>query len=494
MTSTAEQLIEEFLTEYRSSGVYLRDRIARLAELMTAAEAISQSASSAFFTKLVEPLADSFQPSAVSLYNRALAQIIQVCRRDPRAADLDRELTDFGLTSEVDLFARAERLRRSYQSINVADSALSIKRIIILSRVTIGADIAVTSVVIDRMKREFPRAEIVLVGGAKVSELFRGDSRVHFKEINYKRSGTTIERLSAWTELLGGMRMLTAGLNRTEYLIVDPDSRLTQLGLFPIEPTVAKPAENRTDDDGAEPEADNYLFFPSREYGSDTSCSLGELTSRWLDEIFADSFTTYPRISLCETDINAGRNLVARIRQASKPVIAINLGVGGNAQKRANDDFEAELVTQLIRQGVCIILDKGSGEDESRRADAIVVRATQIELKGRRIRAIDFDEHRLNSGHLGDEQSEILIWNGRVGVLAALIGESDLYIGYDSAGQHIAAALGVRCIDVFAGFGSQRFVDRWRPDGRAETRIITVGTTRTADLVQQVLTLFNELL
>src|SRR5262249_30671915 len=131
---------------------------------------------------------------------------------------------------------------------------------------------------------------------------------------------------------------------------------------------------------------------------------------------------------------------------------------------------------------------------EERRAHAIAALATQFEIEGRRIRAVHFDEHKLNRGTDEDKQSEILVWNGRIGILAALIRESDLYIGYDSSGQHIAAALGVKCIDVFAGFSSQRFVDRWRPDGRAETRVITVDTAQTTDLVQQILADVNEML
>jgi len=493
MIDIAVQLVEEFLAANRESGVYLRDAIARIAELSISPDReLAEAASKVLFTKLVEPLADSFEPPSVSLYNRALAQVIQVCRKDPQAADLDRELSAFGLTNEQDLVARVEKIRTSYQSIKFDDSKLNIKRVIVLSRVTIGADIAVTSVVIERMKREFPVAEIVLVGGAKAIELFRGDSRVRFEQISYSRSGTTIERLSAWIELLSCVRRLIVGLNRGEYLIVDPDSRLTQLGLLAVDDAnVAREKNGRTE---GRCSVETYLFFPSREYGNDTSCSLGELTSLWLDEVFSTSSRTHPSVSLSSGDIQVGRNLVSRIRRASRPVITINFGDGGNARKRVSDDFEGELVTQLIKKGASIVLDKGAGEDESRRVDAVVARATQLKLDGQPIRETEFDENRLNNGGIADDTSDIIVWNGRVGILAALIGESDLYIGYDSAGQHIAAALGVKCIDVFAGFSSQRFVDRWKPDGRAKTRVITVDTAQTTDLVQRIVTDVNEML
>jgi ADP-heptose:LPS heptosyltransferase len=77
------------------------------------------------------------------------------------------------------------------------------------------------------------------------------------------------------------------------------------------------------------------------------------------------------------------------------------------------------------------------------------------------------------------------VWNGRIGLLASLIGHSDLYIGYDSAGQHIAAALGVACIDVMAGFSSPRMLDRWRPTGPAETRVIDAQNSALEETLSQ---------
>jgi len=38
-----------------------------------------------------------------------------------------------------------------------------------------------------------------------------------------------------------------------------------------------------------------------------------------------------------------------------------------------------------------------------------------------------------------------------------------LYVGYDSAGQHVAAAAGIPLISIFAGFPVPRMFDRWRP-------------------------------
>jgi len=499
MEGSAEQLVAEFLSEYHKSGSYARGHIARLAELASSEdERVAEPATRAVFTSLVERLADSFDPDAVALYNRAFAQIVQFCRRNPSAVLLDERLERFGLQSEEHLIARADSMRVVSNLAAQHESARRLQRVIVLSRVTLGADVAITSVILERLKRTFPGAEIVLAGGAKAAQLFGGDPKVSFKEIRYSRAGTTIARLLTWVDLLECVRELTHGLQPTEYLIVDPDTRLTQLGLLPIAPASEKPQRVPASDHNqvtSEPEWSDYLFFPSREYGSDTSQSLGELTSAWLDQVFGETLATYPRVSPSDDDLDAARGLVKRMK---RPIIAINFGVGENQLKRVGGDFEASVVAHLIREGATVILDKGAGEDEISRADAVIAHATQIEREGRRVRAVEVDEHYLMQAPSAEEpDAEILVWNGRIGLLAALISQSDLYIGYDSAGQHIAAALGVPCIDVFAGFSSSRMLERWRPTGEAETRVVVVDSLLRAnagELLASVLRHANDLL
>ena len=101
-----------------------------------------------------------------------------------------------------------------------------------------------------------------------------------------------------------------------------------------------------------------------------------------------------------------------------------------------------------------------------------------------KLRVIELDEQGLSGVLSADRiEAELIVWSGRVGLLAALIGQSDLYIGYASAGQHIAAAMGVPCIDVFAGFSSRKMLDRWKPTGSGETRVVAVEQSMTEDEV-----------
>lgn len=485
MESNPEELISNFLNEYRASNAYSRDRIARLAELATSDDAGSaESATRAFFT-LVERLADSFDPDAVSLYNRVFAQVIQACRTNPRAADLDHELEKSGLRSEEDLLGRVENIRK-ISPVTVSLDPAKIRRVVILSRVTLGADVAITSVIIERIKLTFPAADIVFIGGAKTPELFGGDPRLQFVQISYRRGGTTIERLNTWIDLLCCVQETIQGLTPGEYLIVDPDSRLTQLGVLPIETNAPLHGANPKKPDLTTP---GYLFFPSREYGAGTSQSLSELTSSWLDEVFGEKAQTHPHVSLAQNDINTARNLVTQMKQGGRRVVALNFGVGENPLKRVGGDFEAAIVAWLIGEGAAVVLDKGASDDEKEWAGAALRR---VELEGRRLRVREIDEQSDAASLTSiDLNCDILVWNGRIGMLAALIGECNLYIGYDSAGSHIATALGIPCIDVFAGFGSSRFVERWRPTGAAESKVIAVdplfGSDGTNEALSEVL-------
>ena len=459
-------LISEVLGKFRRSGNYPRRAASRLIELVTAPDPlVSEPATRAFFTSLVEATADSFDPADVSLYNRVFSQLIEQSRSLLPA--LDRELRAAGLESEAAIFARAESLRTPVKLRMGFEERHGINRVIVLSRVTLGADVAITSRIIGRAKKEFPAAEITLIGGRKASELFGGDPRIRFEEIAYHRAGTTTERLLTWIDLRNSIRRLAGEAGPGRWIIFDPDTRLTQLGLLPASPRAVD-----------QPSTDTYLFFPSREYLSSTAHSLGELAALWLDNLFGNSEPSLPFLSLKSADLELARRIASALRRDnSRPVVTINFGVGENPLKRAGDDFEEQIVGLLIKEGARVVLDRGSGHDEARRADALLRCAAEIKGDGRAPRVVELDEERVRAtaGVIDSVvEADILTWSGRVGILAAFISESDLYIGYDSAGQHIAAAAGVPSIDVFAGFSSRRMLDRWRPAGKAESRVVVV--------------------
>jgi ADP-heptose:LPS heptosyltransferase len=492
-----QHLVSQFLTTFQTSGVYLREPIEKLAELASSENPETvEVATEAVFASLVEHLADSFEPQAVLLYNRLFAQLIQFCRQTSQGKALDETLAKFGLQTESDLITRAEQLRYVRKFASDEEAKKRIKLAIILSRVTIGADVAITSPIIERLKRDFPSADIVLIGNSKAAQLFGGDERLGFSDIKYKRAGTLTERLLSWLEVWRSVAALLNGLGRDEFLIVDPDSRLTQLGLLPLsraEKLDANPPRKT-------PIIDDYLFFPSRELGHRTSHSLGQLTSLWLNAVFGGNQQTYPALHLKRQDLEYGNTLVKGLRnQDWRPIVAINFGVGENPMKRVSDAFEKQVVVNLLQGGAKIILDKGAGTDELQRADRVIAEVGRVTYDNRNLKVSEFDEEKLASFTIADSlDADMLVWRGRIGLLASLIGKSDLYIGYDSAGQHIAAAMGVPCVDVFAGFTSRRMLERWKPEGKAASRIIAVDTLNnpvdSQAVLSDVLTAANQLL
>jgi ADP-heptose:LPS heptosyltransferase len=443
-------------------------------------------ATGALFGSLVEGLCDAFDPDSVGFYIRVMAQVIHYCRK--LDASLDEELAGFGLGTEQDLVARGERLRPVPGStvglgaparIGSANAWLQardrIKLVIIPSRVTIGADVAITSVLVERLKQKFPAAALTLVGGVKTREIFSGDPRISFAELEYGRRATLMGRLRAWVDLLQIVRDRARALQPNEFLVVDPDSRLTQLGMLPLA------------------HEQSYLLFPSREYMPSSSESLARLASDWSGQVFGLSGDVQlPTVTIRQDDENVARSVVAAVRGGgSRPVVSVNFGVGDNDKKQVGEEFELTVLDFLLGTRAIVILDRGAGSGEKQRTESLVARLASkraSESASHELAVLEADEAGLKAIVQGTApRADLLVFSGRVGLLAGLIAASDLYIGYDSAGQHIAAAAGTPCIDVFAGYSSPRMLDRWRPTGPGKSIIIDARAGRSiAEITEEV--------
>jgi ADP-heptose:LPS heptosyltransferase len=153
----------------------------------------------------------------------------------------------------------------------------------------------------------------------------------------------------------------------------------------------------------------------------------------------------------------------------------VNLGVGENPEKRLRDPFEISLLLLLLQVGCRVVLDRGTGEEELLRTGNLI---RGLRDQGRAVAPV---------GSPDGSQAEVLTWEGSLSGLAGLIQVADLYVGYDSAGGHIAAALGVPAIDVFAGAVSVRMRERWSPWGRRPARVIPVAPgTAPADIMRRI--------
>ena len=335
----------------------------------------------ALFGILVEGLADRFEPRLCDMYARLFSQAVAQAAENVDPASL---------------VARYERVRRPRPISGEPN------RVFVLSRVTLGADVAVTSVLLAAAKQRFPHAEIVFVGPRKNYELFATDPRLRHADIAYRRGGVR-QRLAVW----GPLQALLAA---PDAVVIDPDSRLTQLGLLPVCPEAG------------------YHLFESRGYGRETERALPELAAAWAEETFG---------------VAQAKPYVALEPSAVSGHTAVSLGIGENPAKRIPDPFEERLLALLSAGGAALAIDTGAGGEEAARVERAV----------------------------GRSGVKAALWEGSFAGFAAIIAASRLYVGYDSAGQHVAAACGVPLISIFAGFPAPRMFHRWRPTGERATVI-----------------------
>jgi ADP-heptose:LPS heptosyltransferase len=355
---------------------------------------------------VVERLADLFEPKLVDVYAGLFCEVIA------------RVLPEF---TADQLLERYQRVRRPRVFTGNADAVTTV---FVLSRVTLGADVAVTSVILDAAKRRFPKTRVVLVGSRKAWELFAADARIGHAPVAIVRSGSMRDRLADWQEL-------QTLLSQPGSIVIDPDSRLTQLGLLPV------------------CLEENYYFFESRSFGEEGDDALSLLARRWAGATFgvADSA---PYIDPAPGPEMAGR-----------PLVSVSLGIGENPAKRIADPFEGGLLAHLATRAL-LVIDKGAGGEEAKRVERAVAQA-------------------------GIATDRVRIFQGSFADFASIIARSDLYAGYDSAGQHVAAACGVPLVSVFAGFASPRMFARWRPTGRGRIEVVRVEHTDPATVLKRAI-------
>ena len=448
----ARQMAFSFTDRYFQRGLYEPAYIDLLCEMATfySKPDLDNIASAALFSLVVEKFCDDFEELPVELYSRVMCQVISFCRGLPTGRNLDQTLADFGLTSSDHLYQRALSTHtRQYRH----DPKQAPTRVILLSRVTIGADVAILSVMIQRLRKLFPQTEVVIVGNGKMRGLFGGDPQVRLRELNYARRGGLFERFASWHATLGLLREEMPPGGEDEILVIDPDSRISQLGVLPLLHT------------------DNYLFFNTRNHAQlAAGRCMAELANDWMDAVFGVSDFCYPTLWITPTLMEAAQTRMDLLRASgTRQIVTVNLGVGQNPRKRVSLEFEKRLLRALAAvPETVVILDRGFGADETERAWQLIADVRHCGLAGLETRFSATNFPALPHGVLAVECS--------IAEMAALIAHSDEYIGYDSACQHLAAAVKTPTLTVFAGSNNMNFVHRWSACGDTECKIVHVNT------------------
>lgn len=423
--------------------------------LLQAADTIADAADSdveatraaglgALFGGLVEPLNDGFTPAGRAAYARFFGRIVwRVATRTPT---LLTALVASGIISEAALLARHARVRAGSGTLPT-----EVRRIVVLSRVTIGADILLSSVVLQRLHQRFPQAELVLLGDGKLHGLFAGLPKVRVRPINYARRGPLRERLASWQNVVAAVAEERADL------VVAPDSRLDQLGLLPV------------GDDA------RYLLWENLHGEGAAPQSLALLLDAWLTRTLGlpASPVVAPRVALDPATQIVRERLRAAFGPA--PLAAVKLDHGGNPAKALPKAAEVLILRRLRELGWRILLDRGFGTDELANSDALLAELGWT--------AVDLDDSGKGLGRAVGElapaslaDAPLIRFHGSISGWAAALATCGHALSYDSVGHHLAGALGVAVTVVFTGHTDPAFPVAWQPRGRGSVHVVEIPT------------------
>ena len=142
-------------------------------------------------------------------------------------------------------------------------------------------------------------------------------------------------------------------------------------------------------------------------------------------------------------------------------LFSVSLGVGENDEKRIDGAFEEAVLRKLLSLKRRVVIDCGAGGAEEERVDELIQRL--------------------------DRQPNLIPHRGTFSSFTRQIVTGSMYFGYDSAGQHAAAAARVPLVSVFCGYASERMFARWKPSGDGVIRTVPVRPDNRGTVLERTL-------
>jgi hypothetical protein len=397
---------------------------------------ISRRTLEPLFGVVINDLKKSFSKQEGDVYLEIFPHLIMKARE--KSLVVDRWFEKMKISKEnpfEDIYQRNKKIREDKKFLSVEDRD-KIKKVILLSRNTIGAEAYLNGMIINRLLSRLKNAEIVFVDSSNTGKHIFNNSRIklvnkftdsHGREVslNWNRNGINIlERFEYTTQLAEFIELESKGLGNGEFIVFDADTRLSQTGAMPI---CSEDVHYFIDTVLEDEEVD--LGFVK---------NFGALCNDYLNSLFNEEEVSYPMIFVSEEEKKKARDFRGGLPEGR--VVLLHFG-SGIVRKTLSGEFERELLLKVFDYGIPLIVMPVLGWEKEKVKEHILF----LERKGKK------------------QGEDFFVFQGSLSTFVALISMVDLCVSYDSQCQHMAAAQNVPFITLFTGYINKNFLKRWTP-------------------------------
>lgn len=405
----------------------------------------------AIFSNLIEWSNDQFIPHLRENSDRIMARVVWSSRLF--SPHISSHLRECGIQDDRALWERQQALAFDESVIKKTPKCVGI-----FSRVTYGADILLTSIVIRHVIKRWPDVDVVVLGDRCIAGLFEGVKTVDVEDIKYPRRGLLVDRI------LSVLRIEQVLKEYEMDLIINPDSRLDQLGLVPFRCNIPM-----------------LLWHPTCPLNQ-TSGSLAVSIDKWLSRRLGTIPSCRPGIFFSKIF----QQCASQWKNIFGPnTIAVKLHHGGKPSKGLPFEYEIKLLERLASCGWRILLSKGTGIREEMESNDLV---HKLGWEYWDVQENDHGKSRLiRFGETNIDECKLVRFYGSLPGWAAAVNGCGMALNYDSVGQHIAAALNVNSVVVFRDFPNERFIQAWTPPSKAVVKVVRLDGDLDLSYVDHIL-------
>lgn len=400
------------------------------------------------FGVLVNNLKKSFKKKEGEIFLKVFPYFILAAKEKSKiVANWFEKMNILNKTPIEWLYSKSIELRKNKTPLSQEDKD-RIKKVILLSRNTIGAEAYINGLIINRILETLTNAKILFIDSNDIGKHIFNHPKISavtgFKnkdgeEISFKwnrQNMQILDRFEYTANLANYIETEISGLEKGEAIVIDADTRLSQTGAMLI--------------------CDNSIHYfietalENDEVNIEKVESFGILCNKYLNRIFNENKIGYPKIYLPKEDKQKAKEIREKLPK-NKPVIMLHFG-SGLKSKSLSPEFEKQLALESFKFGVPLIVKPPVD--------------WELEKINRTIKFLN------NNGK--KEGEDFFTFNGPLSTFTSLIGEMDLCIVYDSQCQHMAAALEIPFITLFTGHINRIFLKRWTPLSKNFFRIIEI--------------------